>query len=158
MKIKNDIDLNIIVFIALLLSNTTLYAENFRITKPQIWEKITVDQAINELYGSGEFKDGSTTLNVFASCLDVGSCQINIKSTINLETLAVFQDINPKPTVAIFTIHDNSIIDYSFNISTKRLYEDTSFEKDITLIVVGKDMDGKLYKTIQKIVVEFFDP
>lgn len=158
MIIRKDLILSIIILVVLILSTVNLSAENFRVTKPKVWEKATVEEAIKELYGSNKFVEGKITLEILNPCLDIWSCKVGIKSNADLETLAIFQDVNPKPTVAIFTIHDDTVIDYSVDINTQRLYENTLMDKEVNIIVIGKGRDGRLYKAVKKTTVVFSNP
>jgi sulfur-oxidizing protein SoxY len=114
-------------------------AEDFRTTKPTAWTAQTVDDAVVAMYGTKVTTESSVTLTTPDPATNSASVPVNIKSNINAKSVAVFQDANPEATVAVFTVHENSIIDYDLNIKLR------SDGTPITITAVVEGKDGKLY-------------
>ena len=114
---------------------------DFRKTNPLAWNATNINKAIKELYGSVE-NPIKSKVNLF---LPESECSfpIEISSNIDLESLAVIIEtggiVSP---LAVFSISPYSIIDYKVN--ARRPY------KDYTLVVIGKDREGKFYKETKK--------
>jgi len=132
-------------FAALVAPVAELNAIDFRATKPKAWEAEKSTQAIKELFGTGGLKK-SDKIKMTAPKLaeNGGSIPINIKSDLDLETIAVFQDANPRSLTAVFTVPKNGIINYDFRIKMRQ----TAF-----VTIVGKARDGVLYTTSKEIDV-----
>ncbi len=114
---------------------------DFRKTNPLAWKATNLNEAIKELYGSVEKPiKGEINLTVERT-----ECYfpVEISSKANLESLALFIDTGKLALpLAVFSISPFSIIDYK--ILLKRPVE------DYTLVVIGKDRDGKFYKVTKK--------
>ena len=130
--------------IAVAVMPFSLGAIDFRATKPKSWEKDSVEGAIEELYGATKPIDGSIKLKTPKIAENGGSIPVNIKSKLDLESVAVFQDANPRATVAVFTVPENGIINYSMRIKMRKTGKIT---------VIGKARDGKLYKVVNDVEV-----
>ncbi len=130
--------------IAVAVMPFSLSAVDFRATKPKSWESDAVDAAIEELYGKDKPTAGSITVKTPKIAENGGSIPVNIKSKLDLESIAIFQDANPRATVAVYTVPENGIVNYSMRIKMK---------KTGTITVVGKTRDGKLYSTTKGVEV-----
>jgi sulfur-oxidizing protein SoxY len=122
-----------------------LNAIDFRKEKPATWTAHTVADAIKAQYGDVAVtpsNDVSVKAPKVAS--NGGAIPVTIKSSIDAKTVALFQDANPESAVAVFTVVEGGIIDYSTKIKMKASGE-------ITVVVEGKD--GKLYSASQKLEV-----
>ena len=65
---------------------------------------------------------------------------------MNLESVAIFSKGNLHPTIAVFSVPKDGIVDYFLNArSTKECH--------VKFIVVGKGRDGKLYHTLKEMLV-----
>jgi len=113
-----------------------LTAEDYRKLKPTVWTAHTVDDAMNNLYGSTKTIQEGVTLTAPDVASNGGAIPVTIKSDIDAKTVAVFQDVNPESAVAVYDVPDVAIIDYSFKMKMKK-------SGTITVVVEGKD--GKLY-------------
>lgn len=114
-------------------------AEDFRKTKPTIWTAHTVDDAITAMYGTAKATESGVTVTMPDVAANGGAVPINVTSSIDAKSVAIFQDANPEAAVAAFTIHDSSNIDFDLKIKLKS--DGTPI--NVTAIVQGKD--GKLY-------------
>ena len=132
-------------FAAIVAPVTELKAIDFRATKPKAWAAEHSPEAIKELYGSGGLKK-TDKIKMTAPKLaeNGGSIPINIKSDLDLESIAVFQDANPRSLTTVFTIPKGAIINYDFRIKMRQ----TAF-----VTIVAKARDGVLYTTSQEIDV-----
>ena len=131
-------------FAAIVAPVAELNAIDFRATKPKAWEAEKSTQAIKELYGSGGLKKSGIKMTAPKLAENGGSIPINIKSDLDLESIAVFQDANPRSLTAVFTIPKNAIIDYDFRIKMRQ----TAF-----VTIVGKTRAGVLHSTSKEIDV-----
>ncbi|PID47837.1 MAG: thiosulfate oxidation carrier protein SoxY [Proteobacteria bacterium] len=122
--------------LALTASALNLRAEDYRKSKPDVWTSHKVDDAIKKLYGTDKLVEKGVKLKIPKVASNGGAIPVNIKSDIDAKSVALFQDTNPESTVAVFTIHKDSIIDLDVNIKMKA-------SGKITAVVEGKD--GKLY-------------
>ena len=113
-----------------------LSAIDFRTTKPKSWDAEDVNGAIEALYGAEKPTEGSIKLKVPKIAENGGSIPVNVKSALDLESIAIFQDANPRATVAVFTVPENGIVNYSMRIKMRKTGKIT---------VVAKARDGKLY-------------
>lgn len=115
---------------------STLSAEDFRASKPDVWTSHTVDDAITKLYGKITPVAEGVTLTAPDVASNGGAIPVDIKSDIDAKTVALFQDTNPESAVIVWTMHEGSIIDFSIKIKMKK-------SGTITVVVEGKD--GKFY-------------
>jgi len=106
--------------LALSVVPSTLSAANFRETMPKAWTASKVDSAMQEVFGS------STTINskVKLKAPDIAEngavIPLTVSSKLAGSKVAVFQDANPESTVAVFTVPENGIIDYSIRIKMQK--------------------------------------
>jgi len=122
----------------------SLSAIDFRATAPKAWEAATSAEAIKEIFGSTDGIEGKIKMKAPKLAENGGSIPINIKSKIDLESIALFQDANPRSAVAVFTVPEGAIINYDLRIKMRKT-------SDITIMAKGRD--GKLYKHVQNVEV-----
>lgn len=127
-----------------LVPATSLHALDFRKEKPDTWTAHTVDDAIKALYGATatESKDVSVKAPKVAS--NGGAVPVTVKSSIDTKTVALFQDANPESAVAVWTVPEGGIIDYTIKIKMK---------KSGTITVIVEDKEGKLHSAKQTLEV-----
>jgi len=133
-------------FASIVAPGTDLMAVNFRETKPKAWEVEKSVDAIKALYGNGGLKK-SDKLSFKAPKLaeNGASIPITIKSSLDLESVALFQDANPRSLSCVFSIPEGAIIDYDIRIKLRQ----TAF-----VTVVGKERGtGALYMAKKEIDV-----
>jgi sulfur-oxidizing protein SoxY len=114
----------------------TLSAEDYRKTKPDAWTAHTVEDAIAKIYGTSTTIEKGVTLTAPDVAANGGAVPVDFQSDIAAKSVAVFQNSNPESAVCVFTLTENSIIDYSIKMKLKQ-------SGTITVVVEGKD--GKLY-------------
>jgi len=133
-------------FAAIVAPGTDLMAINFRETKPKAWAVEKTVDGIKALYGNGGLKK-SDKLSFKAPKLaeNGGSIPITIKSSLDLESVALFQDANPRCLTCVFSVPKDAIIDYDLRIKMRQ----TAF-----VTVVGKERGtGALYMATKEIDV-----
>jgi len=122
---------------------SSLSATDYRETKPDTWTAKTVDDSIKKLYGSGKLIEKGVKLTTPDVAANGGAIPVDISSNIAAKSVALFQDANPESTVAVWTVPENGLVDYSLKIKMKA---------SGTMTVVLEGLDGKLYvanKTLQ---------
>jgi sulfur-oxidizing protein SoxY len=133
-------------FAAIVAPTTDLRAVNFRTTKPKAWEVEKTVDGIKALYGNGALKK-SDKLSFKAPKLaeNGGSIPITIKSSLDLESVAFFQDANPRCLSCVFSIPEGAIIEFDFRVKMRQ----TAY-----VTVVGKERGtGALYMATKEIDV-----
>jgi len=119
-------------------------ALDFRKEKPDTWVAKTQDDAIKKLYGDIKPVEEGVKLKLPKVANNGGQVPVAFKSDIDAKTVALFQDVNPESTVAVYEINENMVIDYFLKIKMKK-------SGNVTVIVEGKD--GKYYMAKQSIEV-----
>ena len=142
---RKFLGMGLAAFAAVVASKTDLSAMDFRASKPKAWAAADSASAIKELYGNGGLKE---TKDIKLKAPDLaengGSIPVTVSSKMDLESIAIFQDANPRSTVAVFTVPKNGIIKYDFRMKMR---------KTSVVTVVAKGRDGVLYTTSKKVEV-----
>ncbi len=124
-----------------------LSAVDFRKEKPDTWtaknvydgKKPTdkgVEDAIKKLYGDIKVEKKGVKVKTPDVASNGGAVPVSVKSDIDAKSVAIFQNVNPEATVAVYTVAEGQPVDYSIKIKMKA-------SGTITAIVEGKD--GKFY-------------
>jgi len=121
---------------AIAIIPSQLSAIDFRETKPSSWAAHNVDDAIKALYGDISVIESGITITTPKLASNGGAVPVNISSSIDAKSVALFQDANPEATVAVFTIQEGAIVDYDIKIKMGK-------SGTITAIIEGRD--GKFY-------------
>ncbi len=116
-------------FAAIVAPGTDLMAIDFRATKPKAWEVEKTVDGIKALYGNGGLKKSGIEFKAPKLAENGGSIPITIKSKLDLESVALFQDANPRCLTCVFSIPEGAIIEYDIRIKMRQ----TAF-----VTVVGK--------------------
>lgn len=143
---RKFLGVGLVAFAAIVAPTTDLQAVDFRATKPAAWESEKTVDGIKALYGNGKVSQ-SSKLSFKAPKLaeNGGSIPITIKSSLDLESVAFFQDANPRCLSCVFTVPVGAIIEYDFRIKMRQ----TAF-----VTVVGKERGtGKLFSATKEIDV-----
>ena len=111
--------------------------------KPEAWKASSLNEAAIALYGRDKFStiQKSNEIELIAPKASVKNREeipVTIRTSIKARTVALFQEANPKSLVAVFQVHENSIIEYELNIRM-------AFKG--TLFAVVEGVDGRLYYT-----------
>jgi len=121
---------------AVLVPATTLNAIDFRKTKPDTWTAKDVESGIEALYGAKPTASDAITLKAPKVASNGGAIPVTIRTKIEAKSVAIFQDVNPESAVAVFTVPEGGIVDYSVKIKMKA-------SGKITVVV--EDKAGKLH-------------
>ncbi|MCJ7765358.1 MAG: thiosulfate oxidation carrier protein SoxY [Thiovulaceae bacterium] len=113
-----------------------LSAQDYRQTNPAAWQAKTVEDAIAKLYGTSVTIEKGVKLTAPDVAANGGAIPVDVQSDIDAKSVAIFQNVNPESAVAVYTVGENGIIDYSIKMKMKK-------SGTITVVVEGKD--GKLY-------------
>jgi len=113
-----------------------LSAVDFRKEKPDTWTAKSVEDSIKKLYGDVKAEEKGVKLKAPDVASNGGAIPVSVKTDIEAKTVAIFQDVNPESTVAVYTVPEGQPVDYSLKIKMKK-------SGTITVLVEGKD--GKFY-------------
>lgn len=130
--------------LALVSASMPAFALDYRKSKPDAWTSKSVDDAIKKLYGDMPMVKEGVKLKIPKVASNGGAIPVSVESDIDAKSVAIFQDSNPESAVAVFSLNENSIIDFDFKIKMRG-------NGAITAVVEGKD--GKLYMTSKSLEV-----
>lgn len=123
---------------------TSLSAVDFRAEKPAAWTAKKVDEAMKALYGTSATTDSKDIKLKAPQIAENGAViPISFSTKLKAKTVAIFQDANPESAVAVFTLNDKTIADYSVRIKMMKTGK----------VTVVADVDGKLYSKTAEIKV-----
>lgn len=137
--------MGLVAVAAAVVPATSLHAVNFRETKPKAWEAEKSPEAIKAMFGDGKLNP-TDKIKMIAPKLaeNGGSIPITLKSDLDIETIAFFQDANPRSATVVFTVPEGQKVNYSFRIKMRQ----TAY-----VTVVAKTKDGKLHTLNKEIDV-----
>ena len=139
------------------VSYLPIKALDFRKLKPKAWfEKNPfphidsnnqsfegVYAALKDLYGDVNFIESKdVTLIVPQISETYENIPVRVKTNLNTKTVALLQNINPTPLIAVFNINENMIVDYFLRIKMRT----TGY-----VVAVVESTDKKYYITKQKV-------
>ena len=134
---RKFLNLGLVAAAAVLTPMTDLFAVNFRETKPKAWAAEKSVDAIKEMFGAGELKKTDKIKFVAPKLAENGgSIPITLKSDLDIETIALFQDANPRSATVVFSVPEGQKVDYSFRIKMRQT---------ALVTIVAKTRDGALY-------------
>jgi sulfur-oxidizing protein SoxY len=145
MERRKFLNLGLVAAAAVLAPMTNLNAVNFRETKPKAWEIEKSADAIKEMFGAGELKT-TDKIKFTAPKLaeNGGSIPISLSTDLDIETIALFQDANPRAATVVFSVPEGQKVDYSFRIKMRQT---------AVVTIVAKAKDGALYTVAKEIDV-----
>ena len=123
---------------------SSLSAIDFRATKPKAWDATSTEAAIKEIYGTSATTASGVKLKAPDIAENGAVIPITVSSKIDAKTVSIYQDANPESAVAVFTVPNGGIIDYSVRIKMQKT-------GNVTAVVEGKD--GKLYSAAKLVKV-----
>jgi sulfur-oxidizing protein SoxY len=141
MERRKFMSMGLVAAAAVLAPITDLKAVNFRETKLAAWEAEKSPEAIKALFGDVKLEP-TDAIKMTAPKLaeNGGSIPIKLKSDLEIETIAFFQDANPRSATIVFTVPEGQKVDYAFRVKMRQ----TAF-----VTVVAKTRDGK-FLTLNK--------
>jgi len=144
MERRKFLGMGVVAAATILTSMTKLNAMDFRVAKPKAWEAEKSVDAIKALFGDGELKKTDKIKFVAPKLAENGgSIPITLKTDLDIETIALFQDANPRATSVVFSVPEGQKVDYSFRIKMRQtaLVTIVAKAKDGTLYTTGKEID-----------------
>ena len=135
MERRNFLSMGVVAAAAVLLP-AGLQAVNFRETKAEAWKAEKSPEAIKAMFGDGKL-EATDKIKMTAPKLaeNGGSIPIKLKSDLDIETIAFFQDANPRSATVVFSVPEGQKVNYSFRVKMRQ----TAY-----VTVVAKTRDGKL--------------
>ncbi len=145
MERRKFLNLGLVAAAAVLAPMTNLNAVNFRETKAKAWEIEKSADAIKEMFGAGELKT-TDKIKFTAPKLaeNGGSIPISLSTDLDIDTIALFQDANPRAATVVFSVPEGQKVDYSFRIKMRQT---------AVVTIVAKAKDGTLYTVAKEIDV-----
>jgi len=145
MERRNFLSMGVVAAAAVLLPATSLQAVNFRETNAKAWDAEKSPEAIKAMFGDGKLNP-TDKIKMTAPKLaeNGGSIPIRLKSDLDIETIAFFQDANPRSATVVFSVPEGQKVNYSFRIKMRQ----TAY-----VTVVAKTRDGKLHTLNKEIDV-----
>ena len=145
MERRKFLNLGLVAAAVALVPTTGLHAVNFRETKPDAWKAEKSAEAIKAMFGDAPLTKTDKIKFVAPKLAENGgSIPITLKTDLDIETIALFQDANPRSATIVFSVPEGQKVDYSFRIKMRQ----TAF-----VTVVAKAKDGTLYTTNKEIDV-----
>ena len=137
MKRRKFLNTGLVAVSAIVMLDTNLNAIDFRKTKLDAWEDAKSVDAIKSMFGDGELNK-TDKIKMIAPKLaeNGGSIPIRLKSNLDIETIAFFQDANPRSSTVVFSVPEGQKVDYSFRVKMRQ---------SAYVTVVAKTRDGKLH-------------
>lgn len=135
MERRNFLSMGVVAAAAVLLP-AGLQAVNFREAKAEAWKAEKSPEAIKAMFGDGKLNP-TDKIKMTAPKLaeNGGSIPIRLKSDLDIETIAFFQDANPRSATVVFSVPEGQKVNYSFRVKMRQ----TAY-----VTVVAKTRDGKL--------------
>jgi len=145
MERRKFLNMGLVAVAATVVPATSLNAVNFRETKPKAWEAEKSAEAIKAMFGDTALTPTDKIKMVAPKLAENGgSIPITLKSDLDIETLAFFQDANPRSATIVFSVPEGQKVNYSFRIKMRQ----TAY-----VTVVAKTRDGKLHTLNKEIDV-----
>ena len=141
MERRKFLSVGLVAAAAILAPATKLNAVNFREAKPEAWKAEKSPEAIKAMFGDVKL-EATDKIKMVAPKLaeNGGSIPISLKSDLDIETVAFFQDANPRSATVVFSIPEGQKLNYSFRIKMRQT---------AVVTVVAKTRDGK-FLTLNK--------
>jgi sulfur-oxidizing protein SoxY len=144
MERRKFLNLGLVAAVAVLTPMTNLFAVNFRETKPKAWEAEKSGDAIKAMFGDKALEKSDAIKFVAPKLAENGgSIPITLKSDLDIKTIALFQDANPRSATVVFSVPEGQKVDYSFRIKMRQtaLVTIVAETKDGKLLTTGKEID-----------------
>lgn len=104
---------SILSLAAVAAMTVSLSATDYRAEKPDAWTAKDVPSAIKALYGEITPAEGSIKLKAPKVASNGGAIPVSVKTDIPAKSIAVFQDVNPEATVAVFDVPEGTEANFS---------------------------------------------
>ena len=122
-----------------------LQAVDFRKEKPNAWKAQTVEDAIKALYGDvTPTENDSIIFKTPQVARNGGAIPVTVRSDIKAKTVSLFQDINPKSAVCVWSVPEGGVVDYGVKVKMRGSGR---------LTVVIEDINGKLHSKTNELEI-----
>jgi len=123
--------------LALSVIPMNLSAEDYRKSRPTVWEAHTIDDATKAMYGlKTPILSDKVKIKVPKINSSGGAVPVKFETSLDAKTIALFQDANPESAVAV----------YDVNIYDMKKYEvKIKMGASGTIMVLVEATDGKIY-------------
>jgi len=122
-----------------------LQAVDFRKEKPNAWRAQAVEDAIKALYGDVTPTENDAIIFKTPKVSSNGSAiPVTVRSDIKAKTVSLFQDVNPKSTVCVWSVPEGGIVDYGVKVKMRGSGR---------LTVVIEDINGKLHSKTNELEI-----
>ena len=123
--------------IALTVIPMNLSANDYRKSKPKVWEAHNIDDATKALYGmKTPIQSDKVKIKVPKINSSGGAVPVKFETTIDAKTIALFQDANPESAVAVYDVNIYDLKKYEVKIK---------MGTSGTIMVLVEGTDGKIY-------------
>lgn len=145
MERRKFLNMGLVAVAAAVVPATSLNAVNFRETNAKAWDAEKAPEAIKAMFGDGKLNP-TDKIKMTAPKLaeNGGSIPIKLTSDLDIETVAFFQDANPRSATVVFSVPEGQKLNYAFRIKLRQ----TAY-----VTVVAKTKDGTLYTLNKEIDV-----
>ncbi|MBT3281097.1 MAG: thiosulfate oxidation carrier protein SoxY [Campylobacteraceae bacterium] len=123
--------------VALSVIPMNLSAEDYRKSKPSVWEAHTIDDATKAMYGVKDvIQSDEVKLSVPKINSSGGAVPVKFGTTLDAKTIALFQDANPESAVAVYDVNIYDVKKYEAKIK---------MGASGTIMVLVEGTDGRIY-------------
>lgn len=143
MNRRNFLSLGLGAFAVASLAPSTLSAVDFRKTLPKAWTAVKLEDGIKDVFGTSATTQGKVKLKAPDIAENGAVIPVTVSSKLVGSKVAIFQDANPETTVAVFSVPEGGIIDYSIRIKLAKT-------GTVTAVV---ESGGKLYSASKEVKV-----
>jgi len=123
---------------------SSVTATDFRATAPAAWEAAGSAEAIKALFGDIKPIEGQIKMKAPKLAENGGAVPIGMKSKVQVTTVALFQDANPRSAVCVFELGESGVFDLKTKIKMR---------KTANVTIIAKGTDGKFYSEVKKVEV-----
>ena len=123
---------------------SSVSATDFRKEAPAAWEAAGSAEAIKALFGDIKPIEGQIKMKAPKLAENGGAVPIGLKSKVQVTTIALFQDANPRSAVCVFELGESGVFDLKTKIKMR---------KTANVTIIAKGTDGKFYSQVQKVEV-----
>jgi len=125
---------------------TDLVIMDYQKKNPKIWDIISIEDAIKELYGVKKIISNIQPKQICGYYLG-DEIKLPITTAENIKSIAIFQSHRIHPTVAIINTSIEDKNNFTLNISTER--DDTYYGGKGEFTIILENSNGNLHKIIQ---------
>ena len=99
---------------------SSVSATDFRKEAPAAWEAAGSAEAIKALFGDIKPIEGQIKMKAPKLAENGGAVPIGMKSKVQVTTIALFQDANPRSAVCVFELGESGVFDLKTKIKMRK--------------------------------------